>query len=296
MKKIKTTAIKLILSVTILFCITNAVHAQMMMDIRNSANTDGPANGGVIIDAYAKNLPSEQKVSLRAPATIKVDGKAIEWDNKFQAYNHHTDFYYTIANDDDKLYLIIHATDPGIIRRIINGGITLTINKSGKKNDKEGISITYPVFEKGNRFNPMLKFTNPMITGRTMPVMNPDSLALVNNKGMGDKAKLIRTAGMKDIDTLISVYNADGIKAVGMFDNKQTYAYELSITLKNLGLDVNNPIKFAYQLMINEVAAQGITFTNDASGNVTSISITKGPNTAMGQAATDFWGEYTLAK
>ena len=79
----------------------------------------------IAISADAQKLPTEQQVSLRAPAGLKIDGKATEWDNKFQAYNHHTDFYYTIANDDNNLYLIVQANEPAIIKRILKGGIAL---------------------------------------------------------------------------------------------------------------------------------------------------------------------------
>jgi len=41
----------------------------------------------------AQNLPNVQKVSVRAPANIKIDGKASEWDDKFQAFNHATDIF-----------------------------------------------------------------------------------------------------------------------------------------------------------------------------------------------------------
>jgi hypothetical protein len=42
--------------------------------------------------------------------------------------------------------------------------------------------------------------------------------------------------------------------------------------------------------------SQGINYTLDASGNVKGFSMVKGPNTVLSQAATDFWGEYILAK
>jgi hypothetical protein len=265
------------------------------------------------IGTQAQKLPTEQQVSLRAPANIKVDGKAAEWNNTFQAYNKHVDFYYTMANDDDKLYLTVQVTDPSVIRRICSTGITLTINKAGKKDDKGGISITYPVFDENNRFTPMLKyrsFTSPpseatagvsvniVQTNIKMPDNSPtiqtDSFINATNKTMLTKAKTIRTTGIKDVDTVISIYNTDGIKAASLFDNKMTYTLELSITLKQLGLSAINPDKFTYHLRINEVKDHGINITKDPSGNITSVVVTKGAE--QGQASTDFWADYTLAK
>ncbi|MES2375233.1 MAG: hypothetical protein V4553_01575 [Bacteroidota bacterium] len=243
------------------------------------------------VTAYGQKPPSEQKGSVRAPSTIKIDGKATEWDNKFQAYSNHTQFYYTISNDDNNLYLTVQADEPPIIRRIINGGITLTINKSGKKKDGEGIHITYPLL---SRFtvplkNPRARFNGPA------PVTEGDSLMNVTNTRMNDKSKEIRVIGIKNIDTLISVYNTDGIKAASAFNNKMVYTYEMAISLKTLGLSTKNPARFMYQVMINAMESKGINIVKNESGGIVSVNIV-GPNAVMGQEATDFWGEYTLAK
>jgi hypothetical protein len=243
------------------------------------------------ITTYAQKPPSEQKGSIRAPLNIKIDGKANEWDNKFQAYSNHTQFYYTMSNDNKNLYLTIQADEPPIIRRIINGGVTLTINRSGKKKDPEGIHITYPLLTGLSvpLKNPRARFNGPA------PVTEGDSLMNVTNKRMNDKSKEIRVIGIKNIDTLISVYNTDGIKAASAFDNKMVYTYEMAISLKTLGLSVNSPSKFIYQVMINERESKGINIVKNDAGGIVSVNIV-GPNAVMGQEATDFWGEYTLAK
>src|SRR5476649_2012908 len=99
--------------------------------------------GCSFLNAVAQKLPNVQTASVRAPANIKIDGKTTEWNNTFQAYNHATDIFYTVSNDDAKLYLTIQASDKLVINKIMSGGITFTIQKSGKKTDKDGISITY---------------------------------------------------------------------------------------------------------------------------------------------------------
>ncbi|CAF1654675.1 unnamed protein product, partial [Didymodactylos carnosus] len=95
--------------------------------------------------ASAQKLPTVQAVSLRAPASIKIDGKANEWDDKFQAYNKNIEAFYTISNDDEMLYLTVKATTHDIADKIIRGGLTLIIDHTVKKNDPEAVSITYPV-------------------------------------------------------------------------------------------------------------------------------------------------------
>src|ERR1700679_721966 len=87
----------------------------------------------ICIIACAQNLPNVQKVSLRVPGNVKIDGKPTEWDNTFRAYNYNTNIFYTMANDDDNLYLVVKATDADIINKIVGGGTVLTISKTGNK-------------------------------------------------------------------------------------------------------------------------------------------------------------------
>jgi len=55
---------------------------------------------------------------------VRIDGKITEWGN-FQAYNPATEISYTMANDNDKLYLVCSATQPEVIQKIIEGGINI---------------------------------------------------------------------------------------------------------------------------------------------------------------------------
>ncbi len=234
--------------------------------------------------AKAQKLTETKQISLRAPADVKIDGKATELKDTFQALNHNCDVYYTISNDDNNLYLTVQATDPAVIKRIINGGITLSVSTSGKKSDKGLPGVTFPVFNE-----------NPGVNVRkASSEKEADSLMNVYNKKLRDKEKNIRTSGIKGVDTLISVYNEDSIEAMALYNNKFAYTCEISVALKHFGLSTDRPVLFAYHVMINEVAQHGIDIKKDANGNIMSININKGAQ--MGQPATDFWGEYTLAK
>ena len=72
--------------------------------------------------ANAQGLPKVQQESIYAPANIKIDGKALEWGDKFQAYNVSNHLFYTLSNDDKNLYLIVFATDNATSSKIIYGG------------------------------------------------------------------------------------------------------------------------------------------------------------------------------
>src|ERR1700743_3198430 len=96
------------------------------------------------LSADAQKLPNIQQSKLRAPSTVKIDGKATEWNNQFQAYNRATDVFYTLSNDDENLYLTIKAIDQDVINKIVGGGISFIIARAGKKNDKNNIAIISP--------------------------------------------------------------------------------------------------------------------------------------------------------
>jgi hypothetical protein len=240
------------------------------------------------IVANAQDLPGENKLGIRAPANIKIDGKANEWNNKLQEYSHHTQFYYTVSNDDRYLYLTVQTGDDYIINRILKGGITFTINKSGTKKDPDGIHITYPLLY---HFGIYLKDLPKIKDKSAANVSKIDTFVNTVNDNMEKVSKLIKVSGIKDIDTVISVYNLDGIKAAASLDHQLRYTYELAVSLTNLGLSINNPLKFAYQVMINQTD-DGSVHSSTSDGIRVTIS---SPRWSQ-QEATDFWGEYVLAK
>jgi len=244
----------------------------------------------IVICAQAQKLPNTQEVGLRAPATTKIDGKATEWNNQFQAYNKSTDIFYTISNDDDKLYLTIQSVNPEMITKIIGGGLTFTVQKSGRKNDKNGVSITFPVFNKANRpdFN-LQSIKDKKAAGP----FNIDSAILVYNNVLSGKALLIATSGIPGLDS-VSVYNQDGIKVAQLFDNKLAYTYELAIDLKQLGISVSDAAKFAYHINLGTSVSKNLLSMMNFEVKADGSTANAGVNPAA--AYTDFWGEYTLVK
>jgi hypothetical protein len=256
---------------------------------------------------YAQKLPEIQQNSLRAPSTIKIDGKATEWGDKFEAYNHATDIFYTMCNDDENLYLVVRTSDADVLSKITNRGVVLVINASGKKTDNGAVSITYPIFELQYGNKPYIAFSNVgglLRTQRMAMDANPDSMLRVANKKLHDNEKFIRTSGMADVDTLLSVYNNKGIIAREGFGTGMVYTYELAVPLKTLKLSLASTLKFTYHVMLEGIGIEqdmGMKTTKNAEG-VSVVSFAKGSvsfkrdHLPIVTSTTDFWGEYTLAK
>ncbi len=252
-------------------------------------------------NVYAQKLPNVQKASLRAPGNVKIDGKANEW-GKMQAYNSAIDCSYTIANDDKKLYLVVQASG-NVINNIINGGVKIGIQKNGSRNDLNAPFIKFPYLKNVRAIVMLPKdWIHP----------NADTVMMLENKKLNAAVKWVYTSGIKGADSLISIYNDEGIAVANAFDIDRTYTCEFGIDLKLFGLSVNDLSKFNYHITINGepnkyTSAGLVDFTkNVLKNNFRDGSLTDERLNYIGEklqqsinithATTDFWGEYSLVK
>jgi len=256
--------------------------------------------------AFAQNLPAVQKVSLRLPANLKIDGQATEWNNTYQSYNNSTSVYYTIANDDTRLYLIVHAKDAIIAKKILVGGVTLTINNSAERVGEGNSSITFPLLD-GPSVSTISQSLNEIVLlygDSAKRVRQTDSIILLMNKKITTECKQINIKGISALnDTLISVYNKQGIRANIAFDNKSELTYELSIPVKLLGLSTLKSSVLKYNIMLNGNAySNKPAMVKTTTGFATVTNMPRGLSNSRGtdfmtlNYPTDFWGDYTLIK
>jgi len=253
-----------------------------------------------ITHVNAQKLPAVQQASLRAPANVKVDGKPNEW-GKLKAYNPALSCYYTIANDDKKLYVVLQA-EGMVVANITSGGFKLVIQKTGYKKDAGAPFIKFPFREKG---------AGVLLGKREWIHPNADTVMMLDNKRLTANSKQIYTSGLFGADTVISMYNESGVEAGNTFDINRIYTCELSIDLSLLGLSVQNAGKFAYHIVENgepykyvsdiDVAARPIFTNNFKDAQLTPDKLNYIlENLKMGAdrlyATSDFWGEYILAK
>jgi len=249
----------------------------------------------IYFTANAQKLPAIQNTGLYAPADIKIDGKPTEW-KQFQAYNKTTHIFYTIANDANNLYLIVQATEIPDVQKIIAGGITLTIKSADKNNTTVPLAIGFPrMYAKD--FAPInSKIKNEQTDmAAELPGIN---------KQFTDNAQFIQVAGIKEVtDSVISVYNEQGIKAVSLLDNKKVYTYELAIPLKYVHQVIGSDGAFAYNIKLN--GRLNALKMPAGSVNVMKVVVVGGYGTPDPAAIaamhdlnepTDFSGTYTMAK
>lgn len=255
----------------------------------------------IVCSLNAQNLPAIQKESIQAPAKIKIDGKIDEWSNKFEAFNKSTQIYYTISNDAANLYLTVQAIDFNTIKKILSGGITLTVNKANKKKDSTAIVVTFPVYERDQK---SILLSNQWRADKKAQI---DSFVNVYNRQIPTTVKLISVKGLNTINNgFISIYNNDKIKAAVRFDKGMHYNYELAIPLNLIELPPAGMSKFNYNIQINgQKTFNG--FVIEALGgrpdilgfidnNGRSYTINDSSQDKDLYYPTDFWGEYKLIK
>jgi hypothetical protein len=245
----------------------------------------------ICLAAHAQKLPNVQTVSMPAPAGIKVDGRPPEWSNGFQAFNHATGVYYTIANDAENLYLVVQGTDVHTVEKIISGGVTLTIKNPDKKSGFQPVTVTFPFVLPKDRF-PIVQKIKEKNEDKSF---DQDEL----NKQLISAEKEIDVRGIKKIqDTIISVYNDAGIIAATRLDNKKVLTYELSIPLKYLQQNIDSKLSFNYNIRLNPpriITAAGAMVTIVGVSSIRRNSVADSDLQDL-LNATDFSGTYVLAK
>lgn len=240
---------------------------------------------------------------MLAPANLKIDGKAQEWGNQFQAFNKAAQIFYTLANDDNYLYLIVQTSDANIIEKIIRGGVSLTVNVSAKKKGKNTVAVTFPFYERnGPGFDLALGARQSQLTDSAKNKVLTDSFVRAKNRKLTENLKWIGLRGIKAIaDTIISIYNDNNIKVSFSLNDKLNYTCELAVPLSYLG--INKAEKFFYNIQLNGAVFYAVKLSEVRPGiyayttaDGKSHFLGMGPDGLVMTFASDFWGEYMLVK
>ncbi len=280
----------------------------------------------------AQKLPDVQESAFWLSYPLKVDGKLDSGGIDLKAYNKNTKLFYSICNDDKNLYLVLKSTDAANNTKIMMGGISVTVNPSDKKKDKNGYTVTFPVISRAARGQRGQRGGGSGGFGRGMGQagesgQRPDSAAIAEMRRQQiAQLKEISVSGFKDItDSLISIYNEYGIKVAVNYDNEGSFIYELAIPFRQLGMDPDKQKEFMYNVKVNgRQIGNGGTFAargegeggtgagmgrRGGSGGGFSGGGSGGGGFSRGGAGgsrggfdpsvfepTDFWGKYSPAK
>ena len=239
------------------------------------------------ITASAQKLPNIQSGSKLLPQSTKIDGKLSEWQDALQAYNKATRIEYTLADNEDNLYLAIRSKDVASTAKILAGGITLNLYIPGIK-QANAASITVPVTNSG------YALTASGTVKSNFSVLT-DSLKIAAAIKQFKFIKVLNFNGLQD--TLLSIYNEQSIQTKMTYDNG-AFVCEILIPKTFIGL-VGLSKPFAYQIKLNGVPSPQLA------GGPPPPPLTAPANWLPSdprhislevRSPTDLRGEYTLAK
>ncbi len=204
------------------------------------------AAAGLLLSLHSQAQTKTTDVLKPPPADIKIDGDLKDWGDSLRYFNEDKKIHYTLANDKENLYMAIRVNDRTEQIRIINAGLTLSINTKGKK--KEESSITFPV---GNP-------DQPQSTGPDDKKTNPDLLDQQDREEMMrakmTKLRNIKVTGFPDIESdMMTTSNTYGIKVALNIDADDNLVYEAAIPLKFFHAAAPDKTEWAFNIKINGV-------------------------------------------
>lgn len=182
------------------------------------------------------------------PAAIKIDGEITEWGDSLRYYNTEKKLNYSLANDKDNLYMAIRINDRTEQMRILNAGLTLSVNTKGKK--KETYSITFPVGNPDSQPEPGARMPNPedLTTNERDDMMRARLTRLRN----------IKVTGFPDIESdIITTANTYGIQVAVSYDKDGYLNYEAAVPLKFFHAESPDKSEWAFNIKINGVTRPG---------------------------------------
>lgn len=200
---------------------------------------------------------------------------------------------------------MIQSKDGVINKKLFGGGVTLTLNSTGKFGGMDFVSIQYPTISSRSQ-TVLSELINDEATEGDQKAKKKyaDSILSMMNKTLIEGAKEIQVVGVREVsDVLISVYNEYQIKAALQFQDKKTLTYEIAVPLKYLTAFTANNNKLFYNVKLNGISnSQNTVIRQTSSGPVTVIGIPRGvSSSSMSNSsfqivayATDFWSEYTI--
>lgn len=191
------------------------------------------------ISAQTKQAPN----LLPPPANLVIDGSLADWGDSLRYHNEEKNLNYTLSNDKENLYAAIRINDRSEEARVLNAGITLSINTKGKK--KETFSMTFPLRYPGSPV--------PAFSGRKDgdgEITREEREELVRERIT--TLRSIKMTGFKDIENeMITTSNTYGIKAAIDYDADGNLVYEAAIPLKLFHASDIGKGEWAFNFKIN---------------------------------------------
>ncbi|NVM64040.1 hypothetical protein FHW88_002329 [Mucilaginibacter sp. SG538B] len=175
-----------------------------------------------LLAAHHSSAQSTKNSLQGPPANINIDGDLKEWGDSLRYYNEEKRLNYALANDKDYLYAAIRISDRLDKMKVLNAGITISIDPKGKK--KDSFMLTFPLAAPDEK----PEFARPKDDNGEITQADRDELM----RERITKLRYIKVVGFKDIDgDMITTSNTYGIKTAINYDANGDLVYEAAIPL-----------------------------------------------------------------
>ena len=195
--------------------------------------------------------------SLWQSKSVKADGNPEEWSTPLRFYEKNSKLYYTVSNDSENLYLCIIANEEQVQMKIIQSGIQLWIDTTGK--NKQQIGIMFPLADQAKNIHP----SNTRVKGQ-----NPDSRSSFKKLFISEFKEMTVSGFRTPIEGTIPTQNNYGISVNINCDSNNVLVYEAIIPFKTFykqTLSASDSTKIlGISIIVN--AMQEAQMPNDAPG------------------------------
>ncbi|MDR2293474.1 MAG: hypothetical protein LBE11_08395 [Prevotellaceae bacterium] len=76
---------------------------------------------------------------------IVIDGDDSDWESAIALFDESSGLMYSIANDDENIYILVKATVESAMTKFVMGGVEIWISADGKDRRKTGIKYPVPL-------------------------------------------------------------------------------------------------------------------------------------------------------
>jgi hypothetical protein len=225
----------------------------------------------IIASLLIANSSKAQNTELvsKAPNQVKIDGKLTEFSDSLANYDKATKLNYAFTHDANNLYVFIKAIGQAEQSKIMAGGISVSVNATGKK--KAISTITFPIVDRvammaemRNRFMGQSR-DGAQRTEKSPEERKADKIAM--QKKILGSLKEIKISGLKDITVeSISIYNTYGIKTGMNYTDNNALVYELAIPLNLVDVSLADDPEIAINIKLNGLEIPEINNSNSGGG------------------------------
>ncbi len=151
---------------------------------------------GLVSCSTSKNATPTRLAGNWQPVPIIVDGKNNDWPTPHPDYDEKAMLGYAVSNDKDNLYIIVETGDLATQLKILQGGLTVWIDRKAEKNEETAINFPIPAESK-----------NGKTTGKRRP----------NMYGSGpDKVRIMLEDRVAELVKEAKEYSLQGFKACNL--------------------------------------------------------------------------------